>query len=115
MIKILHNSRCSKSREALSYLENIELPFEVRNYLEEPLSKEEIQVLLKKLNLKPSQIIRTNEALWKDNYKGKEYSDTELISILSKNPKLIQRPIVIKDDHAVIGRPLENVVQLLKE
>ena len=115
MINILHNSRCSKSREALQYLETQHIEFDIRNYLDDPLSVEEIKALLVKLGLEATDIIRTNENLWKENFKGKEYTEEELISILSENPKLIQRPIIIKGEKAVIGRPLENVIELLND
>lgn len=115
MINILHNSRCSKSREALQYLETQHIEFDIRNYLDEPLSVDEINAVLAKLGLNAKDIIRTNENLWKENFKGKEYTEEELISILSENPKLIQRPIIIKGEKAVIGRPLENVIELLND
>lgn len=112
MIKILHNNRCSKSRESLAFLEGEKVDFEVINYIDNPLSKEEIKELLSILNLPAKDIVRTTEALWKENFKGKDYTEEELIDILVQNPRLIQRPIVIKDGKAAIGRPLENVKNL---
>ncbi|PIE50080.1 MAG: arsenate reductase (glutaredoxin) [Flavobacteriales bacterium] len=112
MIQILHNNRCSKSRQCLAFLEDKNEDFEVIKYLENPLSVEEIKDLLVKLQLPAMDIVRTTEKIWKENFKGKEYSEEELISILAENPKLIQRPIVIKCNKAVVGRPLEKVEQL---
>lgn len=109
MIQILHNNRCSKSRQCLAFLEDKNIDFEIVKYLENPLSEEEIKDLLTKLNLPAKDIVRTTESIWKENFKGKELTEKELIKILSENPKLIQRPIVIKGDKAAIGRPLENV------
>lgn len=113
MIQILHNNRCSKSRQCFAFLEDKNIDFEVVKYLENPLSEKEIKDLLTKLNLPAKDIVRTTEAIWKENFKGKELTEKELIKILSENPKLIQRPIVIKGNKAIIGRPLENVEKLL--
>lgn len=115
MIQVLHNNRCSKSREAVQFLEEKDVDFQVIYYLENPLNELEINDLLKKLNLSVMEIIRTNENIWKENFKDKNLSEAELIKILAENPKLIQRPIIIKNDKAVIGRPLENLEKLLKK
>ncbi len=114
MITIYHNSRCSKSREVLEILKNSREVFEVKEYLKEPLDEREIKELLFKLKLAPIQIVRQNETIWKENYKGKDISDNELIRILAENPKLIERPIVVKDNEAIIGRPPSNIEKLVK-
>ncbi len=112
-MKILHNNRCSKSRCALEILENKGVDFEIVKYLENPLSASEIKDLLKKLNLPAEAIIRKGEADYKANYKGKTMTESDWIDAMVKFPKLIERPIVIKGDKAVVGRPPENIEQLL--
>ena len=112
-LKIYHNPRCRKSREALQYLEETKQSFDIINYIDKRLSKAEIEQLLKELCYQPEELIRKNEAIWKEQYKGKDLSVDELVSALSENPKLIERPIVVKGDKAVIGRPPEKVEELL--
>ena len=113
MITILHNNRCGKSRNALQFLESKGLEFEVRNYLENPLSEVEIEDLLEKLDVSIHDIIRKNEDIWKENFSEKFYSDSGLVSILANYPKLLQRPIVIKDNKAIIARDLEKLEKFL--
>lgn len=112
-MKILHNNRCSKSRLGLKILEESAAEFEIVNYLENPLDGEEIRSMLKKLNLPAEAIIRKGEKDFKENYKGKTLSEAEWIDAMVKFPKLIERPIVIKGDKAVVGRPPENINALL--
>ena len=112
-MKILHNNRCSKSRAALKLLEDNGVSPEIVNYLKTPLSKNEIKEVLKKLGVPASQIIRRGEAVFKENFKGKELSEDEWIEAMVKHPKLIERPIVIKGDKAVVGRPPEDVLTLI--
>lgn len=113
MIKIYHNPRCSKSRQGLAILENSGKPFEVVKYLEDNLSLEALKEIINLLNIKPIDLIRKNEAIWKSNYKGKNLSDSEIIQAMVNNPKLIERPIVINGNTAVIGRPPDNILSLL--
>ena len=113
MIKIYHNPRCRKSREGLAYLEAAGREFEVIRYLDDPLTPGQISELLKALSLPPIDLVRKNEAVWKSEYKGKELSDAQLIEALSKHPKLIERPIILVGDKAVIGRPAEKIAELL--
>jgi len=113
-MKIYHNNRCSKSRCGLEILNNSKQEFEVVDYINNPLSEKEIKDILKKLGFSPIQLVRKNEAIWKEDYKGKDLSDIEIIKAMAMHPKLIERPIVIKDDRAVIGRPPENIEELLK-
>jgi len=113
MIKIYHNPRCSKSRQGLEVLENSGKQFEIIRYLENIPSKEELTSIIEKLQIKPIELVRKNEAIWKENYKGKELSDLEIVTAMIQNPKLIERPIVINDDKATIGRPLENIQHIL--
>jgi len=113
-MKIFHNSRCSKSRCGLQILEDSGQNFEIIDYLKNPLSEKEIEDLLKKLGFTPIQLIRKNEAIWKENYKNKTLSDAAIIKAMATHPKLIERPIVIKGDKAVIGRPPENINELIE-
>lgn len=113
MIKIYHNSRCSKSRNGVAYLEAKGVDFEVRQYLKEPLTVEELTTLIAKMDSSAKDIIRKEEKYFKENLKGKDLSDDELIKEMVQEPKLIQRPIVEKGDKAVMARPVENIDQLL--
>ncbi|WP_029038706.1 arsenate reductase (glutaredoxin) [Salinimicrobium xinjiangense] len=113
MITIYHNSRCKKSREGLKTLEASGEEFEVREYLKEPLTENELSSLLKKLNFAPIELIRTEEKIWKEEYRDRDLKDEELVRVMVENPKLIQRPIVEKANSAVVGRPAENIEKLL--
>lgn len=112
-MKIYHNPRCRKSREGIKYLESKKINFEVIDYIKNNLSLEQIRNILKKLQLKPIELVRKNEAIWKEKYKGKALTDDQLIEILSNEPKLIERPIIVSEKLAVIGRPAENIDKLL--
>ncbi|TSE09034.1 arsenate reductase (glutaredoxin) [Aquimarina algiphila] len=113
MTTIYHNPRCRKSRETLAILEEKTEDITIVKYLETPPSVEELTEIIKFLNISPIDLVRKNETVWKENYKGKEITNTELISVLSKHPILIERPIVIKDNKAIIGRPPQKVVDIL--
>lgn len=112
-VQILHNNRCSKSRQALSLLTENGIEPEIIKYLDEPLSKTDLQELLKKLNVPATAILRKDEKDYKENFKGKELSEDEWIDAMVKYPKLIERPIVIKGNKAIVGRPPENVLNLV--
>ena len=103
---------CSKSRQALAIVEKNTSEFEIVEYLKNPLTVEEIKVLLPQLNIKAHELVRTQEVIWKENYKGKILTNNEIINIMAKNPKLIERPIVEYNNKAIIGRPPENVLSL---
>lgn len=109
MIEIYHNPKCSKSRQGVLYLEQKQVPFKVVLYLQEPLKKEEIVSLLDKLKISAQELVRKNETIWKENYKDKELSTDQIIDIMIAYPNLIERPIIVKGDRAVIGRPTENI------
>lgn len=111
---IYHNPRCSKSRETLQLIREAGSEPEIVEYLKNPPKPAELQKILAKLNLKPQDIIRKGEQEYKSRYQGKDFTDMEWIQILSENPKLIERPIVIKGNTGAIGRPPENVKPLLK-
>ena len=114
MIKIYHNPRCAKSREGLALLEQSGKEFEVVHYLENPPTKAELTDILSFLSISPDALIRKNEPIWKEKFKGKELSAEELIIAMTQYPKLIERPIVIKDQKAVIGRPSDEITKLLE-
>jgi arsenate reductase len=112
-MKIYHNPRCAKSRQTLALLQDHGVEPEVILYLSAIPSHDELQSLLTKLGISPLQLIRKGEAIWKENFKGKELSDDELIKAMITHPKLIERPIVVKGQKAVLGRPPENALELL--
>lgn len=113
-MKIYHNPRCSKSRDSFNLLQEKNIPFETIEYLKTPFNKEEIKDLLKKLNIPAKDLIRKGEADYKTHFKGKELSENEWIEAMLNYPKLIERPIVVKGNKAVIGRPIQNVVDLIE-
>ena len=113
MITIYHNSRCSKSRDGVCFLENTKEPFHVVNYLENSLTKSDLKELLKKLKITPIELVRKKETLWINTYKDKNLSDEDIIQAMVDNPKLIERPIVVKGDKAVIARPTEKIDEIL--
>ena len=113
MITIYHNPRCRKSREGLDLLEKSGKNFKVINYLEDIPTKEELRAVISCLGIPPKNLIRKNEAVWKENYRGKLLSDEDLLDAMILNPKLIERPIVINGNTAVIGRPIENIYTIL--
>ncbi|UGS22535.1 arsenate reductase (glutaredoxin) [Flavobacterium channae] len=113
MITIYHNPRCTKSREGLCEIELLNRPFEIRKYLDEPFTKEELIDVIKKLNIKPIELVRTKESIWVEKYKGKELSDAQIIEAMLENPKLIERPIIVNGDKAVIARPKEKINEVI--
>ena len=113
MITIYHNPRCSKSREGLLLLENSGKEFNKVLYIENELSVKELTGIVKKLNIPPIELVRKNETLWKENYKDKTLSDSEIIRIMVENPKLIERPIVVNGNQAVIGRPSSKICEII--
>ncbi len=110
---IYHNPRCSKSREALNILLVHAEDVEVINYLKAVFSEKELIELISKLGIKPEMLVRKNEPLFKENFSDKKYTDKQWVDILINNPSLIERPIVVKGKNAVIGRPLQNVIDIL--
>jgi arsenate reductase (glutaredoxin) len=113
MIRIYHNPRCSKSRFALNHLKNNGSEFSTIEYLNVSFTEESLGALLEKLQMNPTEIIRTNEVDFKEKFSGKVFTNEEWIKILIENPKLIQRPIVEMDSRACIAREVEVLNQFL--
>ena len=112
-MKIYHNPRCSKSRNTLSIIQEMGNEVEIIEYLNSPPTAKELEVILEMLNIQPIELIRKNEIIWREYYRGKQMRDDEIINAMRENPKLIERPIVIKNGKAIIGRPPEKVLNLL--
>lgn len=112
-MKIYHNPRCSKSRQGLAIVQEANVDFEIREYLKEPVSEEELTDIIRKLDIPPIDLVRKNEKDWKENFKNKNLSEQEVIEAMVSFPKLIERPIFIKGERAVIGRPPEKIKDLL--
>lgn len=112
-VTIWHNPRCGKSRDSFKLLEERGIDAEVVKYLDTPPTKEEIKEVLKMLGVSAREMMRTKEAIYKELDLKNENDDEKLIEAMVANPKLIERPIVIKDGKAVIGRPIENVIELI--
>lgn len=110
---IYHNPRCKKSRETLSILRDHQIEPKVIKYLDHPPSRAELIGICKKLGIQPSKLLRKNEKLFKETYQNMELSADGALDAMVKYPKLIERPVVVKEDQAVIGRPPENVVKLI--
>lgn len=113
MITIYHNNRCSKSRCGLEILEESGKDYEIKKYLEDVPTEAELKELINKLSIQPIDLVRKNEAIWKENFKGKTLSDVEIIKAMVNNPKLIERPIVVNGNKAVIGRPPEKIIEII--
>jgi arsenate reductase len=112
MIKIYHNPRCTKSRQGLAFLKDKNIVFEEVRYLDTGLSLEELELLIEKLDISPLELVRKNESIWKTNYKGLELSDREILEAVVAHPKLMERPVVVHNDRAVIGRPTEQIANI---
>ena len=112
MVTIYHNPRCKKSRAGLQYLQSKTDDIQIVEYLKNPLTEEELKKLLMLLNKKPQEMIRTQEAVYKQQFKGKNFTDDEWVKIMVENPKLIKRPVVVKGNKAVWGDPPEEIDKL---
>ena len=113
-ITIYHNPKCSKSRETLELITNKNLNPKVILYLEEKLSRQELKNLVSKLGISPRDLLRKGESDYKENnLSNPNLEDEELINLMTRFPKLIERPIVVKGDQAIIGRPPKNVLKLI--
>ncbi|MEN9659645.1 MAG: hypothetical protein RL571_3110 [Pseudomonadota bacterium] len=112
-MQLLHNPRCSKSREALAALTAKGLQPEIIDYLKQPLDEAQIRQLLNQLSISALALVRSKETLWQEQYAAQALDDTAIIALLAEHPTLIERPILIYQGHAAIGRPLENIFTLL--
>lgn len=113
MIVIYHNPNSSKSRESLEILETTKEDVQIIKYLDETLMPDKLAKIIKLLKIKPIELIRQNESLWTENFKDLDFTDEELIDVMCKYPKLIERPIVINGDKAVIGRPPTKILDII--
>ncbi len=113
MIQIYHNSRCGKSRECLAFLEEYGKEYEVIKYLDNVPTFDELKSIIEKLDIKPIELVRQKEKIWLENFKNKIMSDDEIIQAMILNPILIERPIVINGNKAVIARPLEKAATII--
>lgn len=109
MIQVYHNNRCGKSREAIKMLEASGKEFKIIKYLENPPTFDELELLLKKLNYQPLDLVRQKESIWTERFKGKKLSNEEIIKALVENSILIERPIIILKDKAIVARPPEKL------
>ena len=113
MITVYHNPKCRKSRAGLQYLQDKGIECSIVEYLKKPFTRKQFKDLLMKLNLRPVDIVRTQEDEFKESLKGKTFTDEEWITIMLENPKLIQRPIVVKGYKAVVGQDMAEIDRLV--
>lgn len=114
MIKIFHNPRCQKSRNALSLVSRSGEAIQVVNYLKDIPTKAELLQIMERLGISPEALVRKNEALWKEKYGHRKFSGDEIVNLLLEHPKLIERPILIKGNRAIIGRSEDTVLEFMK-
>lgn len=112
-IIIYHNGECSKSRGALELLQEQNIPHQVRWFISDPFSKEELKGLLQKLSMSASELVRRNEQYFKEHLSEKSFSEDEWIEILLDHPELIERPVVERGNVALVARPAERINELL--
>ncbi len=105
MIRIYHNPRCRKSRAGLQYLQDKGIQPDIISYMQGQLGEKEIREILQQLNIRAADLVRTQEDLYRKQLKGKQFTEEEWIHILSENPNLIQRPIVVKGHKAIVADP----------
>lgn len=113
MIKIYHNPRCSKSRQGLALLESSGKDFEIIKYLDDPITAKQLEGIIALLKIKPIALVRKSEAIWKSEYKEQTLSDEDIINAMIAHPKLIERPIIVNETKAVIGRPPESILNII--
>jgi arsenate reductase (glutaredoxin) len=112
---IYYNPRCSKCREAMCSLEDNNIELEVVEYLKDVPTQKELKELIKKLGIKARELVRDTEPVFKEKYEGKKLTEAGWIKAMVTDPILIQRPIIIQGDKAIIGRPVERVLELFKK
>lgn len=112
--RLYHNARCSKSRAACALLAERGHHVEIVNYLESPPSREELGELAAKLGMTPSKMVRRGESVFEEFYGGRELSEEQWLDALATHPILLERPILVRGERAVIGRPPERILELLQ-
>ena len=112
-MKIYHNPRCSKSRQTLEILIKKNADFEIVEYLKNKLSITDLEEIIAKLEINTIELVRKNESVWKEKFKGRNLNDKEIIQAMIDNPKIIERPIVVNGNKAILGRPPENVLKII--
>jgi len=112
-MKIYHNPRCNKSRQTLKLISDAGKSIEIIEYLKTPMEFQELKSIIAQLGISAEQLLRKNETIFKEQFKGKSLSDDEWIQAMIDYPKLMERPIVVDGDKAVLGRPPENVLNLI--
>jgi len=112
-MKIYHNPRCSKSRQTLEILIKKNADFEIVEYLKDKLSITDLEEIIAKLEINTIELVRKNESVWKEKFKGRNLNDREIIQAMVDNPKIIERPIVVNGNKAILGRPPENVLKII--
>ena len=112
-VKIYHNPRCGKSRETLQLIRDKGIDPAIYEYLKEPLTSSQLEELINLLGIEAKDLVRTTEAIYKEQFKGKDLSAAEWIEAMVAYPKLMQRPIVVNGNKAILGRPPENVDKIL--
>lgn len=115
MIEVYHNPRCGKSRNCLAFLDNSNQEYKIIKYLDEVPTENELRDLLEKLDLKPIELVRQKEKIWIDNYKNQEMTDEAIIQAMIANPILIERPIIIKGNKAIIAREADKIEAFFQE
>jgi arsenate reductase len=113
MIQVYHNNRCEKSRNCLAFLKQANIRFEIVDYLNDTPTYEALRALVKKLGIKPIDLVRQKEELWKTKYQDKKMAPAQILRALAKHPILIERPIVINGEKAVIARPIEKALTVI--
>ena len=114
-ITIYHNPRCRKSREAVQYMEGRGVSLKIVKYLDQLFDVNSLGEVLKKIDLKPSEIVRRNEVLWKKVYDGNNLSEDQILKLLVEQPRLIERPIVTLGNKGVLARPIESLIEFLNQ
>lgn len=115
MLKVYFKPNCSTCRNALQLMKkNTKEKIETIEYLVATPTQAELKEIIKMLGIKPEKLVRKKESLYKEKYEGKKINGSEWIKIMSKNPILIERPIIISGDKAIIGRPIETIIPFIK-
>lgn len=110
---LYHNARCAKSREALNLLKEKDYDPEIVEYMKEPLTPNELQEIIDKLEISPEELVRKKEKIWKEEFADKELIDDEIVLAMIENPQLMERPILVHEGKAAVGRPPEKLLEIV--